>query len=86
MPAADVVVISGRLPSGAPLDGFARAHRARPARSDRQVVLDTSGPALPAALAARPTVVKPNAAELRECTGESDPTAAPPGRSRSGGR
>lgn len=75
IPAADVVVISGRLPAGAPVDAFAqlttfaRAH-------DRPVVLDTSGPALPAALAARPTVVKPNADELRECTDESDPAMA----------
>jgi tagatose 6-phosphate kinase len=75
IPAADVVVISGRLPTGAPADAFgqltSKAHtHARP------VVLDTSGPALTAALAAHPTVVKPNADELRECTQESDPICA----------
>lgn len=72
---AEVVVISGRMPAGAPPDGFgelidiARTH-------DRPVVLDTSGPALPASFVARPTVVKPNADELRACTGESDPILA----------
>jgi tagatose 6-phosphate kinase len=75
MPAADVVVISGRLPSGAPPAGFA-ALTAHARAQDRAVVLDTSGAALPAALAAHPTVVKPNADELRECTDEDDPTVA----------
>jgi tagatose 6-phosphate kinase len=75
IPAADVVVISGALPGGAPSDGFA-ALTAHARALDRPVVLDTSGPALPAALAAHPTVVKPNAAELRECTDEDDPILA----------
>jgi tagatose 6-phosphate kinase len=75
IPGADVVVISGALPGAAPADGFAqliaiaRAH-------DRPVVLDTSGPALAASLAAGPTVIKPNADELRDCSPEVDPTAA----------
>jgi tagatose 6-phosphate kinase len=75
IPTAEVVVISGRLPAGAPPDGFARiTTMARVA--GRRVVLDTSGPALPEALAARPTIVKPNAEELRECVGDDDPVLA----------
>jgi tagatose 6-phosphate kinase len=75
IPAADVVVISGSLPVGAPAHGFgqliavARAH-------DRPVVLDTSGPALGASLPAGPTVIKPNADELRDCSPEPDELAA----------
>lgn len=72
---ADVVVISGSLPSDAPPDGFASLIRFATAHHT-PVVLDTSGPALLAALDARPAVVKPNAAELRECTDQTDPVAA----------
>lgn len=75
IPAADVLVISGRLPAGAPLDGYAQL-TAIAREHDRPVVVDTSGPALMATLAATPTIVKPNADELRECTHESDPTQA----------
>jgi tagatose 6-phosphate kinase len=75
IPAAEVVVISGRLPAGAPPDAFAQLTTIANGH-DRPVVLDTSGPALPATLAAGPTVVKPNADELRECTGENDPVLA----------
>lgn len=39
-------------------------------------VLDADGPALTTALAAGPTVVKPNAAELRAATGLADVPAA----------
>ncbi len=73
--AADVVVISGSLPSDAPLDGFATLIRFAGAH-DKPVVLDTSGRALLAALDARPAVVKPNATELHECTHQADPVAA----------
>ena len=75
IPRADVVVISGVLPGGAPVDGFApliqiaREH-------GRPVVLDASGPALLAALDAGPTIVKPNADELRDCSDETDPLLA----------
>jgi tagatose 6-phosphate kinase len=75
IPAADVVVISGRLPNGAPPDAFAQLTRVAH-RHERPVVVDTSGPALLATLAARPTIVKPNAEELRECTTEDDPMLA----------
>jgi tagatose 6-phosphate kinase len=72
---AEVVVISGRLPTGAPLDGFAQITRLAKVH-DCPVILDTSGLALPATLAARPMIVKPNADELHECTGETDPMLA----------
>ncbi|OHV31908.1 MULTISPECIES: 1-phosphofructokinase family hexose kinase [Pseudofrankia] len=66
IPSAAVVVISGTLPADAPVDGLAQLIRV--ARDGgRPVVLDASGPALVAALAAGPTVVKPNADELRDC-------------------
>jgi tagatose 6-phosphate kinase len=73
--AADVVVISGSLPSDAPPDGFASLIRYAGGH-DVPVVLDTSGAALLPALDARPTVVKPNAAELRDCTHQADPVVA----------
>jgi tagatose 6-phosphate kinase len=75
IPAAEVVVVSGRLPAGAPTDAFAQLV-AIATEHDRPVVLDTSGPALAATLAAGPTVVKPNADELWECTAEDDPVRA----------
>jgi tagatose 6-phosphate kinase len=75
IPAADVVVISGAMPGGAPADGFGQLTAAARAH-DRPVVLDTSGPALAASLAAGPTVIKPNAEELRECSAEVDAMAA----------
>ncbi|UOZ07333.1 1-phosphofructokinase family hexose kinase [Amycolatopsis sp. WQ 127309] len=65
----DVLVCSGSLPPGAPPDGYASL-------LGGTSVLDTSGAALLAGLAARPAVVKPNAEELREVTGLDDPEAA----------
>jgi tagatose 6-phosphate kinase len=74
MAGATVVVASGSLPDGAPGDAFAQL--AAEARANRvPVVLDTSGPALLAALQAGATLVKPNLAELREVTGDEDPRA-----------
>ncbi len=61
--AGGVVALSGSLPPGAPADGYGvlveLAHR-----RGATVVLDTSGAALEAALAAGPDVVKPDEAEL----------------------
>lgn len=60
---AELVVLSGSLPPGVPVDGYGRLVRA--ARSaGRKTVLDTAGPALVEALGAEPTVVKPNETEL----------------------
>ncbi len=56
---AECVVLSGSLPSGLPANFYADlVHRAK--RADCRVFLDTSGPALRAALAARPDLIKPN--------------------------
>jgi 1-phosphofructokinase family hexose kinase len=73
------LTLSGSLPPGAPVDGFARIARlARVATADGRsaatsgrvpVLADTYGPALAAVLAERPAVVKVNAAEAGEATG-----------------
>lgn len=62
------LVASGSLPPGAPVDFYARlARQARACGS--LLVLDTSGPALAAALAESVYLVKPSLRELRELTG-----------------
>ncbi|MBQ0986338.1 1-phosphofructokinase [Streptomyces sp. F63] len=62
---ASWIACCGSLPRGLPPQWYAdlvdRAHGA-----GARIALDTSGPALTAALTARPDVVKPNAAELAE--------------------
>ncbi|WP_129310714.1 1-phosphofructokinase family hexose kinase [Streptomyces sp. L2] len=72
---ATVVVLSGSLPPGLPTDAYATLVRLG-GEAGAATVLDTSGPALPAALSAGPTVIKPNEAELTEVTGEPDVAAA----------
>jgi tagatose 6-phosphate kinase len=62
---ASIVVLSGSLPGNLPDDAYAQLIRATPTPT----ILDTSGAPLLAGLAARPTVVKPNAMELAEITG-----------------
>jgi 6-phosphofructokinase 2 len=62
------VVMSGSLPPGVPEDFFARVIRAAKKLGAASVV-DTSGPALAAALAERVTLVKPNLVELRDYVG-----------------
>ncbi|WP_354643097.1 1-phosphofructokinase family hexose kinase [Kitasatospora camelliae] len=75
LPTAAVLVLSGSLPPGLPEDAYAElltlAHRNRV-----PTLLDADGPALTTALAARPTLIKPNAAELRTATGLDDVPAA----------
>lgn len=67
-PAADWIACCGSLPRGLAPEWYAelvtRAHGA-----GARIALDTSGPSLLAALAARPDVVKPNADELAEAVG-----------------
>ncbi|WP_067134543.1 1-phosphofructokinase [Microtetraspora malaysiensis] len=65
---ADWVVASGSLPPGVPVDVYAVLCE-RFAAAGIQVAVDTSGPALVSALAAGPTLVKPNREELAEATG-----------------
>jgi tagatose 6-phosphate kinase len=62
---ASVVVCSGSLPPGAPVDAYAQLIAVAGELGVR-TVLDTSGAALPAGLAAEPDLIKPNAAELAE--------------------
>jgi tagatose 6-phosphate kinase len=74
--AADAVVISGRFPTGAPAQALGELVRAA-SGAGRPTIVDTSGPPLIDALRARPTVIKPNADELAELTGDGDaPRAA----------
>lgn len=62
------VVASGSLPPGVPEDFYARLARLLAARG-LPLVLDTSGPALAAAIEAGVHAIKPSLAELRELTG-----------------
>lgn len=69
-----VLVISGSLPPGAP-DELLPSLIALGREAGAVVIVDTSGPALLAAADAGADVLKPNAAELAEATGVSDPEA-----------
>jgi 6-phosphofructokinase 2 len=62
------LVLSGSLPPGVPADVYATLARAARAKGTR-VVLDTSGPALRAALDAGVFLVKPSLGELCELAG-----------------
>lgn len=64
----DYIVASGSLPSAVPEDFYARLARIAGSIGAR-IVLDTSGPALAAALEAGVHLVKPNLRELRDLTG-----------------
>ncbi len=70
-----VVVMSGSLPAGCPADTYARLS-ARLAVPAPLSLVDASGDALREALAARPTVVKPNRDEAAELTGRPIRTPA----------
>lgn len=62
------LVASGSLPAGVPDDFYARiAAIAR--HHGARMILDTSGPALAAAIAAGVDLIKPNLREMRELTG-----------------
>jgi 1-phosphofructokinase family hexose kinase len=66
----DWLVLSGSLPGGAPVDAYAVIIRQAHRRGVR-CVLDCEGPALRAALAARPFLVKPNTDELAAWCGRT---------------
>lgn len=74
--AGDLAVLAGSLPRSAPTDTYARL-TAELKRRGARVVLDASGPALAAALAARreglPDAIKPNRHELEEWAGRPLP-------------
>ncbi|WP_222432255.1 1-phosphofructokinase family hexose kinase [Leekyejoonella antrihumi] len=69
---AQVVVLSGSLPTGFPADAYARlvtqVHEV-----GVPVIVDADGETLALAVAAHPEIIKPNSAELASATGESDP-------------
>ena len=69
-----LLVASGSLPEGVPLDFYARVARIARQRG-AGFVLDTSGPALAAAVAEGVDLIKPNLREMRELSG-SDPSDA----------
>lgn len=71
----DWVVLCGSLPPGVDVDVYARSTRALKAAGMR-VAVDTSGPALTAALAGGPDLIKPNAEELADAVGRELPTLA----------
>jgi tagatose 6-phosphate kinase len=73
--AADVIVISGVVPIGAPIDAMSTMVALARA-AGVPVVVDTSGAALVDALLAGPTMVKPNADELALLSQEREPVAA----------
>lgn len=69
-PDVAAIAVSGSLPAGAPVDGFARIARlAATAAEPVAVLADTYGPALDALLAAGPAYVKVNGREAGEATG-----------------
>ena len=63
-------VASGSLPPGVPENFYARAASAAKA-CGAKVIVDTSGPALAAALEEGVFLIKPNLRELRQLTGET---------------
>ncbi|MGY4314118.1 1-phosphofructokinase family hexose kinase [Bradyrhizobium sp. JR3.5] len=67
-PSPRFVVASGSLPRGVPDDFYARVTRIAK-RLGAKMVLDTSGPALAAALAEGVDLIKPNLREMRELAG-----------------
>jgi tagatose 6-phosphate kinase len=70
LPRSSGLVLSGSLPPGAPMDFYARCVGAA-ARAGVPVIVDGRGPALRATLAQRPTLIKPNRAELEETVGHA---------------
>jgi len=73
---ADWLVLAGSLPPGVPANFYAeitRELRARFGAAAPKVAIASSGAPLAAAVAARPDLLKPNAEELAELTGVSDP-------------
>ncbi|MGW5849302.1 1-phosphofructokinase family hexose kinase [Streptomyces sp. NPDC055254] len=72
---ARAVALCGSLPPGVPVGAYAVLVRAARA-AGVPVLLDTGGEALRRGVAARPEIIKPNAAELAELTGSRDPLPA----------
>lgn len=69
------VALCGSLPPGVPVGAYAELVRAAHA-AGVPVLLDASGEPLRRGVAARPDLVKPNAAELAQLTGATEPLRA----------
>ncbi|MEU9004289.1 1-phosphofructokinase family hexose kinase [Streptomyces sp. NPDC048551] len=82
---ARAVALCGSLPPGVPVGAYAVLVRAARA-AGVPVLLDTGGEALRRGVAARPEIIKPNAAELAELTGSRDPLPATRDARRRGAR
>jgi 6-phosphofructokinase 2 len=74
-PSPRFVVASGSLPGGVPDDFYAKVTRIAK-RLGAKMVLDTSGPALAAAVAEGVDLIKPNLREMRELVGHEPNDAA----------
>lgn len=83
--AATAVALCGSLPPGVPVGAYAQLVRVARALGV-PVLLDTSGEPLRRGVAARPDIVKPNAAELAELTGSHEPLQAARDARRRGAR
>jgi tagatose 6-phosphate kinase len=70
---ARLVVLSGSLPPGVPADAYAELIRLAPGAL---TIVDTSGAALRAAVAAKPDVIKPNRYEVMTDIEITEPAAA----------
>ncbi len=64
----DIVVLSGSLPAGAPVNTY-RTWAAETAQAGARVFLDADGPALAEGVQAAPYLLKPNDAELSRLVG-----------------
>ncbi|MBC9209017.1 1-phosphofructokinase family hexose kinase [Roseomonas aerophila] len=73
--APEIVVLAGSLPPGLPVEAWAILLRAL-AADGRKLLLDSSGPAFEAAVAAGPALVKPNRSELAGLLGRALPDRA----------
>ena len=72
---ADIIVASGSVPRGVPVDFYARLIREAGAVK-KPFLLDTSGELLRAGIAAQPFFIKPNGDEIAALTGRSVTTEA----------
>lgn len=75
LPKCGVAVLSGSLPRGLP-DDFYGALIRMAKQEGKKVILDTSGEPLRKGLDEKPTLVKPNADEIRQLFGYTDPSVS----------
>lgn len=85
LPGVSAVALCGSLPPGVPVGAYAGLVRAARA-AGVPVLLDTGGEPLRRGVAARPDLIKPNAAELAELTGAHEPLRATRDARRRGAR